>query len=800
MDIKNKKEEKDLPSIFTIFGITGDLAAKKIIPSLWHLFQHNRLPKRLSVIGFSRRNLSSEEFRNLVLESVNKHTDVKVDKKSFDNFFKLFSYQSGTFEDKKAFKLLHDLIVKKENSWKVCTNKLFYLAVPPSSYEQIFVNMALVKLNIPCGGEAGWSRILIEKPFGLDLKSSENLQSLLSKYFKEEQIYRIDHYLFKEIIQGIENFRFSNNLFENAWDNTMIERIDIRLHESIGVEDRGSFYDSVGTLRDVGQNHILTMLSAITMEYPPGMAMDAVRKNRASILETLSKWKNKTLRTNTFRSQYSGYKNIKGVEPSSETKTYFALKTELTHPRWKGIPIHMEAGKRMGEARKEIILTLKHPKVCLLCERGPHAPNRIVFRLEPNDEVVIHFWTKKPGFEKIIEERVFSFFLYEKETKVQYVEEYAKIIHAAIVGDQTLFISSEEVTASWKFIDPIIEAWKQKIVPLKEYEANNTPVSAIFESKENNYYNEKILEKEIGVIGLGKMGKNIARRLISKNWKVVGYNKSNETTKQMEQEGVNGTYSISELVARLSKPRIVWLMVPYKVVDNVLNDLIPHLEKGDIVIDGGNSPFKESVRRSKDLAQKGINFLDIGFSGGPDGALNGACLMVGGQKKLYKSYEHLFKDLSVENGYGYMGESGAGHFVKMIHNGIEYGMMQAIGEGFEILKNSSYHLDLHSVAKVYGHGSVISSSLVNWLIEAYTKFGDNLDTDECCSGEVQHSGEGQWTVDTAKELGVPVAIIEEALEFRKKSKGKPSYTGQVLSALRHQFGGHNASNNDDKKK
>ena len=170
--------------------------------------------------------------------------------------------------------------------------------------------------------------------------------------------------------------------------------------------------------------------------------------------------------------------------------------------------------------------------------------------------------------------------------------------------------------------------------------------------------------------------------------------------------------------------------------------------------------------------------------------------MAGGEKELYEKYEQLFRDLSVKDGYGYMGKSGAGHFVKMIHNGIEYGMMQALGEGFEIMKKSPFSLDMLSVAKIYNHGSVIESRLVGWLIEAYAKFGNELNADECCSGKVSHSGEGQWTVDAARELGIPAKIIEGALEFRKKSQENPSYAGQVVSALRHQFGGHNASNKD----
>jgi len=792
--MESNKISNEIPTILVVFGVTGDLAEKKIIPSLWHLFGQNLLPDKVSIIGFSRRDFSAQEFKDYVFDSLKKRIGENITSEKFSKFFESFSYQNGTFEDEKAYQALANKISETENSWGICANKLFYLAVPPLNYDLIFKNLALVKLNLPCGGELGWSRILIEKPFGTNLSSARQLQLLLSSYFKEEQIYRIDHYLFKEIVQGIENFRFSNNLFENIWDNSIIDSIDLRLHEKIGVEDRGSFYDMVGALRDVGQNHLLSILAVLTMEYPSSEEEADVRKGRAQILETLLPWDKETVTKNTFRAQYDSYRTIQGVNPDSDTESYFALKTELLAPKWKGVSITLSAGKRMRQVQKEIVLTLKHPKVCHLCEVGKHRPNRIVFRLEPKDEITIYFWTKKPGFERTLEERTFSFFLYEKQTKAQYVEEYAKVLYHAIHGNQSLFISQNEVEAGWKFTDPVIESWEKNLVPLVEYAPDVNPMPEFFQIiSDENHKKEKSEIKEIGVVGLGKMGAGIATQLVSKGWRVIGFNRTSDVTKKLESEGIVGAYSLQEFIAKLTKPRTVWLMLPYQAIDDFLKDLIPLLDKEDTVIDGGNSPFKESIRRGKELNEIGINFLDVGVSGGPDGALNGACIMVGGKKDLYDKYEPLFKDLSVKDGYGYMGKSGAGHFVKMVHNGIEYGMMQSIGEGFEVMKKSPFNLDLYSISKVYDHGSVITSRLVGWLSEAYAKFGDNLNMDECCSGEVSQSGEGQWTVETAKELGVPVKIIEDSLEFRTLSQDNPSYTGQVVSALRHQFGGHDAS-------
>lgn len=297
--------------------------------------------------------------------------------------------------------------------------------------------------------------------------------------------------------------------------------------------------------------------------------------------------------------------------------------------------------------------------------------------------------------------------------------------------------------------------------------------------------------KKIGYIGLGKMGFAMVEQMLEKRFSVVANNRSRESIDKIVEKGAEGAYSLEELVEKLDQsPRVIWLMVPWQSVDSVLNELKPILNSGDIIIDGGNSPYTETVRRHAELASDGIEFVDVGVSGGPSGARNGACMMVGGSKENFSNLEELFRELSVKDGYGYMGKNGAGHFVKMIHNGIEYGMMQAIAEGFAVIKKSEFDIDLTAVSKVYNNGSVIESRLVGWLEKAFIEYGTDLDQ---ISGEVSHSGEGQWTVEAAKRLGVSVENIQQSLQFRVDSQGNPSYTGQVVSALRNQFGGHNVS-------
>jgi len=296
---------------------------------------------------------------------------------------------------------------------------------------------------------------------------------------------------------------------------------------------------------------------------------------------------------------------------------------------------------------------------------------------------------------------------------------------------------------------------------------------------------------KIGYIGLGKMGCNMVTRLIEKKYDVVAYDVSVDARDEARKIGAQATDSIQELVNSLKTLRLIWIMVPHKVVDVVLGEIVPLLDRGDTIIDSGNSNYKDSMRRATEAKARGIAFLDAGVSGGPDGARRGACIMVGGERLVFDKFESLFRDLAVPDGYGYMGKNGAGHFVKMVHNGIEYGMMQAIAEGFSIMKKSDFGLDLTRVTDVYSHKSVIESRLVGWLKNAYEQSGEGLDG---ISGKVAHSGEGKWTVEAARELDIPAPIIEGALRFRKESQENPSYTGQIISALRNQFGGHDVSN------
>ncbi|NTU46957.1 glucose-6-phosphate dehydrogenase [Candidatus Roizmanbacteria bacterium] len=781
------QKRPNIPTVLVILGATGDLISRKIVPALFHLYKKNQLPKMLHVIGFSRRDLQDFEFQAMIRDMIGEHPDMTIEQ--IDQFTRLFTYQKGNFDNKADYVALGKILGAIDGKWRTCSNKLFYLAVPPQYYDGIFRNLSETGLTDPCSPEEGWTRVLVEKPFGKDLNTSQKLDELLATFFKEEQIYRIDHYLAKEMLQNILSFRFANSMFEEGWNNKFIERIDIKLWETLGVEKRGAFYDGVGALRDVGQNHLLQMLALVTMNHPKNFGSDSIRKSRTALLKAVQPPAEDEIKQETYRAQYEGYQAIDGVSPHSQTETYFKVNLHLENDRWEGVPVSIEGGKRIGTVQKEICITYKHTAPCLCPEDQPHLQNKIIFRMEPEENITLSFVSKKPKLDFEVEEKDFTVSLREKIKGNQYVEEYEKLLLDAIRGDQTLFVSTEEVKEMWRVIDPIILAWQNNAVPLSTYRPDTT--EAVLEAAQKMSKPLTTLKKEIGIIGLGKMGGNLARRLVKKGWTVYGYNRSPEVTKQLETEGVHGTYSVKELVDSLSGPKLIWLMLPAgKPTDDMLfgeGGLASVLQKGDFIVEGANSFFEDTISRYKKIEKSGIHFIDAGVSGGPGGALNGASIMVGGQKEVYKKLRPLFEDLSVANGVSFFEGAGAGHFIKMVHNGIEYGMMQAIAEGFAVMKKSDYQLDLKQIAHIYNNGTVIESRLMQWLKQAFESRGSQL---EGVSGKVAQNGEGAWTVEVAKKLGVSVPVIEDSVQFRIDSQETPSFTGKILSALREQFGGH----------
>lgn len=489
---------KNIPTVFIIFGATGDLMAKKIAPALFHLYLAGKFPHLFKIIAFSRRDISLDEYKNHVRNILHSSEDKRVKKDKIEDFLGYFEYKKGEFDNSQSYTDLASYLGWVDGEWKACSNKLFYLAVPPQNYEVIFNNLKSSGLTLPCSPEEGWTRVIVEKPFGKNAQSANALDRLLGDLFREEQIYRIDHYLGKDMLQNILSFRFMNDLFEETWDRQHIERIDINFLENIGIEGRATFYDGVGALRDVGQNHMLQMLAFITMEKPNSFTADDVRNKRSEVLNNLTTLTNDEIINKTFRGQYEGYLGTEGVSEDSNTETYFKVIASLTSSRWEGVPIIMEAGKNL-ENKKEIIVTFRHQTPCLCPpsinsngEAGPpekHYKNKVFFTLEPKEGITIEFWSKKPGLDFQMEKQKLSFLFRDERKRAQYVEEYEKLLLDCIMGNQILFVSTEEVAAMWKFIDPIIEAWERNEIPLTVYKPRTKKILT----------DSKTIEKELNL-------------------------------------------------------------------------------------------------------------------------------------------------------------------------------------------------------------------------------------------------------------------------------------------------------------
>ena len=456
-----------ISTTLVIFGGTGDLAERKIFPALFDLFQGNLLPDNFRVVGISRKEKSNEEYREFVRDAIEKKNRAN-DNKKLEIFLENIFYLSSDFQAKESYQKISENLIESDKKFGQCSNKLFYLAVPPELYDPIFQNIFDSGLSVPCSDESGWTRILVEKPFGNDLATAKKLESKLGLLFSENQIFRIDHYLAKETLQNILAFRFSNALFEPLWNRDYIKRIDIKLLEKEGIGARGAFYDGVGALRDVGQNHVLQMLAFVAMEDPKKLKVEEVRKNRSRVFEALRPLDQGGAKKLVTRGQYRGYLEEKNVSPNSQTETYFKIGAYIDNNRWQGVPFVLESGKKMPENLTEISIYFKETESCLCPpEQELHHQNTLTFHIQPKEGISLLFWSKKPGFNMELEPRELSFEYGSPGEKKVLPDAYERVLYDCIQGDQTLFSSSEEIEASWKFITSILDNWQ--VLPLEIY-------------------------------------------------------------------------------------------------------------------------------------------------------------------------------------------------------------------------------------------------------------------------------------------------------------------------------------------
>ncbi len=451
-----------LPTIFVILGITGDLVKKKILKALYDLYLKKRLPERFRVYGFSRRDYSDLELR-AYLKSI--MTDGAFEEEGmFDEFLSTFYYVGGDFTEPSAYEKLASMLGRIDGEWSICSNKLFYLAVPPQSYSDIITNLHASGLTDPCSEDEGWTRVILEKPFGTDRKTAIALDAQLGSLFKEEQIYRVDHYLAKETVRNIVAFRFSNVFLEPVWNNNYIEKIEVKLLEKQGVSNRGNFYDKVGALRDVGQNHLLQLLALFIMDEPAKFEPDEIKKERADALSSLQILTPQDVETRTTRGQYKGYRQERGVIEHSNTETYFKITAFSDKHDFRGIPLIIESGKSMDRTCTEVVVTFKPSTSPFNKDRNvPH--NMLQYQLLPKEKISMCFLSKQPGFEYVLQAHELGFDYHQAYKEDLFVNDYEALLYDIVRGDQTLFVSTNEIMSEWAFIEPIINEWHHKNNP-----------------------------------------------------------------------------------------------------------------------------------------------------------------------------------------------------------------------------------------------------------------------------------------------------------------------------------------------
>ena len=437
-----------------LFGATGDLAKRYLLPSLYDLYSRNMLPEQFHIVAFARKDFCEETFRQYVID------EVKI---SDQEFLKHIRYVQGDMMKQEGYEILGDFLNSCDQEMKVCSNKLFYLSIPPSLFDDVFDHLKQSGLTTPCANPeddaSSWARVLVEKPFGFDQEEARYLDTKLGKIFDETQIYRIDHYLAKETVQNILTFRFANMFFDPAWNNKYVESVEILMHEFVTAEDRGSFYDGIGALRDMGQNHILQMLALVAMEDPKILDQDKIREARAEVLSKLSIRKDSEGNDMALRAQYQGYRETEGVKDDSQTETFFRIELLINNDRWQGVPFILESGKGLPKKHTEIKVNFKERASCVCAENETEKSNQIVFRIQPDEGITAKFWAKKPGFSFETEEKDLSFD-YSKDDRLP--NAYERVLFDAMRGDQTLFASTDEVTAQWNIIMPILVEWRKQ--------------------------------------------------------------------------------------------------------------------------------------------------------------------------------------------------------------------------------------------------------------------------------------------------------------------------------------------------
>ena len=456
--------------ILVIFGASGDLTARKLIPALFNLYMAKQLPKNFVVLGASRSDLTDEEFRNRVfLESPYLHDKIAKLKGSKPKDFSdrlFYEDLGGTYDT--SYTKLRKRVEELKNTYDTSGNIIYYLSTPPTLYETIAQRLTEAGMSTQ---NNGWKRLIVEKPFGYSLETARKLNQGLQQYFKESQIYRIDHYLGKETVQNLLVTRFSNSIFEPLWNRNYIQHVEITNAESVGVEKRGGYYDKSGALRDMFQNHLLQIVSLVVMEPPIGNQPEEIRNEKVKALKSLRIMRDEeTLFDNTIRAQYvasevkgskvKGYRDEDGVDSNSTTETYAAIKFYVDNWRWHGVPFYVRTAKRMPTKVTEIVIHFKTPHHQIFRDSGMNSKdNKLIVRVQPDEGILIKFGVKVPGQGFKVERANLDFY-YSSLSETYVMDAYERLLLDAMQGDATLYARADEVEAAWEFVDPILDYWK----------------------------------------------------------------------------------------------------------------------------------------------------------------------------------------------------------------------------------------------------------------------------------------------------------------------------------------------------
>jgi glucose-6-phosphate 1-dehydrogenase len=462
------------PASIIIFGATGDLSRRKLVPALYNLAHENYMPPVYNIVAFARKPHTNEEIRAEYKKAVTEFSRQEVRDQLWDSFAQNIFYIQSNLDDLEGYKRLQAELDRMDGERGTAGNRLFYLAVPPELMPGIVELLGKSGLN----KSEGYTRVILEKPFGRDLASAVELNHILHRVFDESQVYRIDHYLGKEAVQNIFVFRFANGILEPIWNRTFINNIQITVAETVGVEQRGDYYDNSGALRDIIQNHGLQLLAVTTMEPPPEFTPKDVRDMKAQVLRSIRPQSFQEIREGTVRGQYGegsiggervpGYRTEDEVNPKSDTETYVALKLFIENWRWAGVPMFLRTGKRLPKRYTEIAVEFNLPPLMLFGKDGVNQvePNALVFTIQPDEGISLKFESKIPGQENRIRPVTMDF-RYTTAFGEDAPEAYERLLLDAMLGDPMLFTRYDEVEAQWSVITPILKAWQE--IPAPEF-------------------------------------------------------------------------------------------------------------------------------------------------------------------------------------------------------------------------------------------------------------------------------------------------------------------------------------------